>query len=159
MAVTLDTNVVRAEVAVFLRYRLHASGFTAGRGGTPLLDFDATTTPTLADAARAVVRNAGLVSDDFSQALEGDRSELVTIAALRTAIELENAAPNVDRDRILTWREQLREYVGRFSNAGSDGGEGAGGRVLSAVWDFGPRCDPRAPGSELPLDRSCRRVW
>lgn len=159
MAVTLDTSAVRAEVAVLMRYRLHASGFTSGRGGTPLLDFDATTTPTLADVNKAVARIAGLVGDDFPEAVEGDTPELVTIAGLRAAIELENAAPNVDRDRIDTWFKLLREYVGRFSNDGSDDGEGAGGRVLAAVWDFGPRCDVHSPGSEFPLDRSCRRVW
>ncbi len=157
--VTLDTDAVRAEVAVLMRYRLHASGFTSGRGGTPLLDFDATTTPTLADADRAVARIVGLVSDDFPEAVEGDTPELVTIAGLRAAIELENAAPNVDRDRIKTWFDLLREYVGRFSDGGSDDGEGAGGRVLSAVWYFGPGCGLHAPGSELPLTYPCRRVW
>lgn len=159
MAVTLDNDSVRAEVAVLMKYRLHAGGFTSGRGGAPLEDFTTTTTPTLADASRAVARIAGLVSDDFPTAVEGDTPELVTIAALRTAIELENAAPNVDRDRIKTWFDLLREYVGRFSDGGSDDGEDAGGRILSAVWDFGPRCDQHVPGSELPLAYPCRRVW
>lgn len=163
--VTLELVAVRQATASLMAYRLRIGGFTSGRGGAETEDFTTTTTPTLARANEVVTRNAALVSDDFPAANVGDEPELRTIAALRSAIELEASAPNMDPERIRVWREQLREYVQRVSG-GSGGDEGAPGpgepgfRVLAPVWYFGPREADRAPGSEVAWDPSrTRRRW
>lgn len=103
--------------AALMAFRLRSSGFSEGRGGRVVAMFTDSTTPTLGHASAIATRNARLVADDFSGALPGDEPELRTIAALRTAIELEASAPQMDRERVLTWREQLREHVERATAA------------------------------------------
>lgn len=151
MAIVLDPAEVRAEVAGLMEYRLRRGGFALGQGGEPLSDFDADTTPSGAKVDTVVARNAALVSDDFPGAEEGDRAELETIAALRSAIELEASAPTFDADRIRVWRDQLREYVTRAGDRTGSGGSELepGARVLAAVWSFGPSETVRAPGAEV----------
>lgn len=152
MAITLDPAAVRKATAALMGYRLRASGFAAGRGGVETTDFTANTTPPVDRADAVATRNAALVSDDFAGAEPGDEPELETIAALRTAIELEASAPSMDAERIRVWRDQLREYVKRAIDAtGSAGGaEGEpGSRVLAAVWDFGGSEVARVPGAEV----------
>lgn len=160
----LDPELVRIAVASLMAYRLRVGGFASGRGGATQLDFDTETTPTLADAQEVSERNAALVADDFPSATDGDEPELRTIAALRTAIELESGTPNMDPERIRVWRDQLREYVDRVGDG--TGGEGEPGpgepgfRVLAPVWCFGPREADRAPGSEIAWEpRRTRRAW
>lgn len=152
MAITLDPEAVRKATAALMGYRLRTGGFVAGRGGVELEDFTAETTPTLARADAVTTRNAALVSDDFPGAEPGDEPELETIAALRSAIELEASVDNMDAERIRVWREQLREYVKRAidSTGGAGGAEGEpGSRVLAALWSFGPVEGVRAPGAEI----------
>jgi hypothetical protein len=162
--VELDPEAVRTSVASLMAYRLRVGGFASGRGGAAATDFAADTTPTLDDAREVAERNARLVGDDFPSAVAGDEPELRTIAALRSAIELESGTPNMDAERIRVWREQLREYVERAGDSGGSG-DGAPGpgepgfRVLAPVWDFGPREVDRAPGSEIPWDQPRRRRW
>lgn len=152
VAIDLSSDDVRAATAALMAFRLRSRSFAAGAGGEQQRDFDATTTPTLESAQEVTERNAALVSDDFPGAEVGDEAELRTIAALRSAIELEASVPAMDRDRILTWREQLREYVKRAidSTGGGGAGDPPGTETLKAVWNFGPSCPPRAPGSEVP---------
>jgi len=150
--VVLDATAVRLETAGLMAFRLRQSGFVAGQGGAETTDFTAATTPNLVTAQRVTERNAALVSDDFPGADAGDEPELRTIAALRSAIELEASAPTMDEARIRAWRDQLREYVKRVTDTGGDGpapGE-PGARVLDPVWSFGPAEDVRVEGSEGP---------
>lgn len=150
MAIVLDAGAVRQATAALMAYRLRQRGFVAGQGGEDTLDFTAETTPTLTHATEVTTRNAALVSDDFPDADASDEPELRTIAALRSAIELEASAPSIDEARIRAWRDQLREHVARVAEraAGAAGGE-AGARVLAAVWSFGPSTAPRVPGAEV----------
>jgi hypothetical protein len=149
VAVTLDPDTVRLSTASLMAYRLRAAGFAAGRGGLEEPDFTTGTVPTLARADEVAARNAGLVSNDFPRADDDDEPELRTIAALRSAIQLEASAPNMDPERIRVWRDELRESVGRVgSGAGGDGAASAGD-PLEAVWNFGGTCE-HTPGSELP---------
>jgi hypothetical protein len=152
VAIALTAAEVRAEVAGLMEYRLRRGGFALGQGGAQLADFAADTTPSAAKVDVVVARNAALVSDDFPGAAEGDRAELVTIAALRSAIELEASAPSMDADRIRVWRDQLREYVTRAGDRTSTGSSSEaepGARVLAALWSFGPAETVRAPGAEV----------
>lgn len=153
--VVLDANAVRLSTARLMAFRLRQSGFAVGQGGLETTDFTPQTTPTLAAAIEVTERNAALVSDDFPGADASDEPELRTIAALRSAIELEASVPNMDRDRITTWREQLRESVGRVADGGSGAGEPGPGeegyRVLRAVWDFGGSTVARVPGAEVAV--------
>lgn len=152
-----------------MAYRLKVGGFGVGRGGQEAPDFTAETTPNLTRATEVTQRNAALVSDDFPAAEAGDEPELRTIAALRSAIELETSAPNFDADRVREWRTQLREHVETAGGAGDAPGPGEpGARVLEPVWGFGPSGDgvtvydaaAYAEGSEVPLYTSRRRrVW
>lgn len=150
MAVQLDADLVRRSTASLMAYALKSQGFVAGQGGTPTVDFTQQTTPTLARASEVVERNSRLVTNDFPSAAGSDEPELRTIAALRSAIELENGTPSPDDVRIKNWREQLREYVGRFDSSGGDGAETPPGGALAPAWSFGSgdRCHP--PGSEMP---------
>jgi hypothetical protein len=152
VAITLDPDEVRSATAALMAYRLRSDGFAAGQGGVQQTDFTDRTTPTLAQATEVTTRNAALVSDDFPGAEEGDRPELVTIAALRSAVELEASAPSMDAERIRVWREQLREYVtraGERTAAGSSSEAEPGARVLAALWSFGPSETLRVPGAEV----------
>lgn len=151
MPVTLEADAVRLSAAKLMAYRLRVGGFAAGRGGARVADFTAETVPTLADATDITTRNAGLVSDDFPTAIDGDEPELRTIAALRSAIELEASAPNMDFERIRVWREQLREYVTRVGGSGGDSASPPGSGALAAMWGFGSAtCWPE--GAERPCD-------
>jgi hypothetical protein len=137
-----------------MAYRLRVGGFVQGQGGAEVPDFTAATTPSLTRATEVTARNAALVSDDFPGADAGDEPELRTIAALRSAIELEASAPSMDPERIRVWRDQLRESVERAGAAsGGAGGEPGPGepgyRVLAAVWSFGPAEGERVPGAEV----------
>lgn len=146
-----------------MAYRLRVAGFTAGRGGEQQSDFTEGTTPSLARAVLVTTRNAESVSDDFPHADESDDAELLTIAALLSAIELETSAPSYDADRVKEWRLQLREHVGAVGGGGGGDAPGPGepgARVLAAVWGFGPAAPPRAEGSECARDVTRRRlVW
>ena len=148
--IVLDAPSVRLSTAELMAYRLKAGGFAAGRGGTATQDFTENTTPTLLKAVGVTVRNAALVSDDFPYASVGDEPELRTIAALRSAIELENSLDTPNFERIREWRLQLREHVERVDGGAGDGdGPTQGGRTLEALWSFGAE-ETRIPGSEEP---------
>lgn len=165
MAITLAPNDVRLETAALMAFRLRVSEFTSmnGGGGTPVPDFSAQTIPTLARATTVTSRNARLVSADFPNASVGsspldDTAELTTIAALRSAIELENSVENADHDRIREWREQLREYVATVGGAGGDGGTDEGKGQIAAAWSFGDR-GRHVEGSEHAWGRDGFEAW
>lgn len=145
-----------------LAYRLRQSGFSSGQGGREVPHFTEVTTPTLARAQRVAVRKAGELAREFVVDV-ADHDDLVTIAALRAAIELEASAPNMDPERIRTWRDQLREYIARAAAAGSASSGGGGGVVgaaeLPPVWGFGPRVPVRAEGAECPIVPDRRLRW
>jgi hypothetical protein len=166
VAIVLEAGAVRQATAALMAFRLRERGFTAGQGGDREADFTEQTTPTLTHATEVTTRNAALVSDDFPTADASDEPELRTIAALRSAIELEASAPTMDPERIRAWRDQLREHVSRVaersssSAGGDDAGEGS--RVLAPVWDFGDGVGGvtvyDVDGAEMPRDTSRRRL-
>lgn len=157
VTVNLEPDAVRLSTAKLLAYRLRVGGFAQGRGGQRVPDFTADTIPTLADATDVVTRNAALVSNDFPRSDEGDEPELRTIAALRSAIQLEASAPNMDPERIRVWRDELRESVGRVGSGAGGDGEASAGDPLEAVYYFGPGPCDHTPGAELPRDVLCSR--
>jgi hypothetical protein len=151
MAVDLDPDAVLDETAALMAYTLRSGGFARGQGGTDTGSFTASTTPTIERAQKVVQRHTRIVVADFPSATDAQADELTTVAALRSAIELENSTPQVDRDRILGWREQLREFVGRFSESGGSGSGGSEpGAELKPAWSFGDGDPCHTPGSELP---------
>lgn len=160
VAIELNAEDVRKETAALMAYRLKTGSFREGRGGAQQDDFTETTTPSLERARTITARNAEKVSDDFPAADESDDAELLTIAALLSAIELETSAPNYDADRVREWRLQLRESVAAVG--GGDGGAPGpgepGARVLQAVWGFGPTVPPRAEGAECAWVEPRRRL-
>jgi hypothetical protein len=157
MAVTIDADEVLTETAALMEYALRVNGFKSGAGGVDPGTFTDETTPKLERAVAVTRRHARIVMSDFASAGEDKVEELVTIAALRSAIELENSTPNVDDTRIENWRDDLREYTGRFSDAGGDGEGGGDVAPLLAVWSFLGRERCHTPGSELPYPDPSRR--
>jgi hypothetical protein len=150
------TSVLRS-VESLMAYRLRASGFAEGRGGVQTQGFTESTTPTLSRATEVVERNTRVVGNDFPDASEEDEPELRTIAALRSAIELENSVETPNFDRIREWREQLREFVRRVADAG--GGDGPTQSALAPVWSFPRPCPPHVEGSEEPVLARRRLRW
>lgn len=130
-------------------FRLKLGNFQPGGGGTETPDFTAQTVPRLVRAQLVTARNAGVVAGDYPNADVADVPELLTIAALRSAIELENSVENADHDRIREWREQLREFVARVDGS-AGGGHDENASQLKAAWYFPPRVRDHVPGSEYP---------
>lgn len=157
--IALDATAVVASTASLLRWRLRQRGFGEGRGGEEVPTFTTGTTPSVTTATEVVQRNSALVSDDFPHADASDEPELRTIAALRSAIELELGVDQPDFERVREWRNELREHVSRVAeSAESAEDEAAGARALDAQWGFGPVVDEPVMGAEEPLDYSRRRL-
>lgn len=162
VAIELDSAAVLESTAALMAFRLREGGFSTAGGGREVETFTTGTTPTLARATSVTDRQSALASNDFPGADDADEPELRTVASLRSAIELELSVPNYDSQRVKDWREELREYVKRFSAMGSDSGqEGEPGEEggLKPVWDFGPQPLVRAEGSECPIIPSRRLRW
>jgi hypothetical protein len=169
---TVTFAAVMAAVETMMRPRLKVGNFSEGGGGVLVDHFqdDPATRPTLATATEAVARHTAEADTDYSGAEGEDAPAIVTVAALRTAIELESThypeQVAAERSPARFWLELLTRYEDRLAareseNEGDVGPDG-GGPGLDAVWNFGPRCDPRAPGSEAPIPLAgtrCRRVW
>lgn len=157
----LTSEDVLNAVESLMAFRLRAGGFAAGRGGTRVEHFTDTTTPTRARAVEVTQRKAEQVVREYPSADPEDAAQLVQVAALRAAIELESSSENFDADRVKTWRDMLRDEVGllneRLGEPGSNPDEGA--RGMDARWDFGPRRHAHVEGAEEPLVTSRRRRW
>lgn len=166
---TPSATDVLAAVEETMAYRLRASGFGQGGGGREVQHFTDTTTPTRARAESVSARKAAEVARDFDVSAS-ELADLVTIAALRAAIELEASAPNMDEARIRTWRDQLREYVTKATVRGDAADEASdGAQAMGAKWGFGPGPNPGpavydaeayVEGAEVPLEPlRRRRMW
>jgi hypothetical protein len=160
---------VLANVEDLMAFRLKARGFGAGAGGVETGRFSEETTPTRERALRISARKAAEVASEATLAA-ADRAELVSIAGLRAAIELELSVPNADVERVREWRAQLREYVGRVEARTSAQAElEPGERPLDPKWQFGPTdggvtvydAAAYAEGAEVPISRTTRprRQW
>lgn len=154
--------------------RLKEGNLRAGAAGV-VANFTANTRPPLARAQEVTTRTAAMYSRAYVAAEEADGADLIDLAALYAAIELEGAyySEQVESNRSparlwLDLLEKRTEAVDARLGAPGESPAAPGGAALAAVWGFGSDCPPRAEGSECAVppvpcsgDRpsSRRLVW
>lgn len=159
-----DTRSVVEAIESLMAYRLRADGFAAGRGGREVEHFDADTHPKAHAVEETALRMADGVSRTYPVAWDlaglgsGDdpTPELVTWAALRSAIELEPSCPNPDFDRVKSWRDDLKALDASLTTRYGTKDDG-GGSGMEAKFSF-ESLHAWPAGSERPFDISRRRL-
>jgi hypothetical protein len=170
--VTFAAVMAAVESMMKPRLRLGSEGGQFSAGSGTLVDHfqnDPPTRPTLSTATEVITRHMGEAAVDYNAAEDVDAPSIITVAALRSAIELESThypeQVNSDRSPARVWIDLLARYEDRLAAREStvDIGEDEGGPGLDAVWGFGSTSTEGilAPGSEyaIPVETPRRRVW
>jgi hypothetical protein len=164
-AVTFDA--VLAAVATYLAPRLRSSTGFQNQDGALLPSFTDKTRPSLAKATEAVSRQVGDITAQYEVG-EEHAPMLVTVAALRAAIDLESShypeQVSADRSAVRVWMDLLERYESRLE-AILGGGDGEapgepGGEALAPVWNFPPLTPaPHVAGAEMRYGERPRLDW